>query len=1054
MQSFHIFKSSAGSGKTSQLVLAYLKLCLGSDNPTYYRRILAITFTNKASNEMKERLMKELQKISSISKKDDPDYMVQSLLSDLNIGPETLKIRAKAVFKDLLQAYEQVAICTIDRFNHILIKSFSRDLDIPSDFEVETEEREVFSEAVDELISRVGVDEHISKHLINYVQYKLDEESKVNIRQSLEGLFSLSIGESSYRALDAISELDKNEFEAIAEQLRVDIEKGEAKLRAYGEKALQIIDSAGLSESDFSYGKKGVHGFFQKVATKKPRELEFSKRAHDALEGSWMPKSASKSQLESLHAIQIDLEEILLTIKRFLDGELEALLLKTSVRSNIDLIAVLTALSEIFKEICDRKKVIPISRFNKLISDALRKEPVSFIYEQIGARYDHILIDEFQDTSQLQWYNLLPLIDESISRGKYNMVVGDAKQSIYRWRGGKAEQLIDLPHLFEPPSDLPKEIQYGLERNSTIKHLQVNYRSLNRIVAFNNSLVEELASIAIGADTLYASEYNSQSVQQEFSDGKVGGYIELNKSIESDEKEDWKNLIDQISRCKEHGYEYGDMAILVRSAKKEGKSITRTLLARGIPIVSKESYDVGEYLPVKIIISFLRLSLDKNHNPSKLIIIKGLSQLHNKKIHYGSLVAHKQLKLNDFLRGLELKTFKKYADLSVYDAIEQIHFDYLDTIDHPALNTLKESVFSKFGLKGSIDEFLQFWDQQKDKPSINFGDSGNSIELLTIHKAKGLQYKIVFLPEMSWKLRAVNNQFSWFSMENHPINLPYAPLKINKGLRKMGLDREFDDEENDNHFDNLNLAYVALTRAEEALFITTHNKSSGTVGSWMVEALDKMFDDSTHSDLKAKRETRESGQIITLGNLNEVENPGKKSIEDNNETEPYPIHPWRKDLEFADIEKEGTQKIGNTFHELISKTQTVASFNRLLNRKWKTGLISEKEKEILTDLSSSLFTNESFEDLLRNGKIFAEREILHQGKILRPDMVIQKESEQIVLDFKTGSAKESHVQQIAEYLSACKLLGPKNVKGFLVYLDPLKFIPVEENAKSSQLNLF
>jgi len=1052
MKSFHIYKSSAGSGKTSQLVLSYLKLCLGNDNPTNYRRILAITFTNKAANEMKERLIKELLKISTLSESGKHDYMVESLLSDLKIDLKTLEARAKAVFKDLLQAYEQLGISTIDKFNHILIKSFSRDLDIPSDFEVETAEKEIFSEAVEELIAQVGIDKHISKHLINYVQYSLDEESKVNIRQSLEGLFSLSVGESSYRALDEIAEVDKDRFEALAEQLHSEIEKGEAQLRDLGKEALKLIHSAGLAESDFIHGKNGVYGFFQKVASNNIKDLSFSKRAENALAGSWMAKSASGDQLDSLSKIQTELESILLAIENFFRDRLNSLLLKKSIRSNIDLIAVLTGLSEKFKEICERRKVIPISRFNKLISDALRKEPVSFIYEQIGARYDHILIDEFQDTSQLQWYNLLPLLDESISRGKYNMIVGDAKQSIYRWRGGKAEQLIALPRLFEPPVDLPVEIQQNLEYNAAINHLNVNYRSLDKIVAFNNRLVENLAAEAIDQNTLYASEYNTDSFKQKHSEGKSGGFIEVSQLDNSDQKNEWKNLHRQIIICKERGYDFGDMAILVRSAKKEGKSITRTLLSKGVPVVSNESYDIGEYLPVKITLAFLRLSLDQKHNPSKVQIIKGLSQLMKKDPAYGKYTSGKQINLDAFLLDSDQKAFKTYAHLSAFDAIEEIHSDYLHELDHPAFNTLKESVFTRFGLKGSIAEFLDSWDEQRDKPSINFGDSGNSVELLTIHKAKGLQYKVVFLPEMSWKLRAGHNQFSWFSMKNQPIDLPYAPLKINKSLVKIGLEEEFNREEHANHFDNLNLAYVALTRAEEALFINTHSKSGGTIGSWMEKALEALLNGEDQSEFDPKIEITEFGRIISIGSLNEPKN--EKQDEESNNSKPLRLHPWKQGLEFADLRNNKMQKLGNVFHELISKAQTPVEFRRLVDRKHQIGQIKDHEKGFLTELSESLFSSDTFHQIIRDGNVIAEREIFYQGKIIRPDMIIEKESEQVVLDFKTGIEKPIHKDQIAEYMSACRILGPKNVKGYLVYLDPLKFIPVESSEANLQMNLF
>ena len=1002
---------------------------------------------------MRERLIKELQKISTIKRGDEPDYMVSSLLDELDLEVEKLQKRARAVFKDLLQAYEQVAISTIDKFNHTLIKSFSRDLDIPSDFEVETDEKEIFRKAIDELVSRVGTDEHITKHLINFVEYKLDEESKVSIHSALENLFGLCIGEASYKALDEIGKIEKEQFELISKKLQREIKEAEKMLSPFGAKALKLIDSAGLSENDFIQKGRGVYGFFQNVETKKPQELKFPKSAENALDGTWMSKNASKSQLDALSSIQDDLQSVLMQIHTFFNEDLKALKLKQAVRSNIDLIAVLTALSDIFKELCNRERVIPISRFNKLISDALRKEPVSFIYEQIGARYDHILVDEFQDTSQLQWYNLLPLIDESISRGKYNMVVGDAKQSIYRWRGGKAEQLIDLPKLFEAPSDIAPEIERNLEANSQINRLLINYRSLEEIVVFNNEIIRELSNQAIPPNSLYSAEYTAESFRQKHREGKTGGYIEINELEKSDEKEDWSDLISQINICRDRGYNFGDMAILVRSAQNEGKSITRTLLAQNIPVVSKESYDIGEYQPVKMVIAFLRLSIDPLHNPSKIQILKGFSSFIGKPLDYEIYTDKKHLNLSKFLKDLDLKPFDGYNHLSVFDAVDEIHSDYLSKIQHPALDTLKESIYSKFGLSGSIRNFFEFWDNEKDKPSIKFGDTGNSIELLTIHKAKGLQYKVVFLPELSWKLRATNNETAWFSMKNHPISLPYAPLRINSKLADKGLEMEYQIEENANQFDNLNLVYVALTRAEEALFISTYDKGKGTVGKWMKNALEALFDKS-ETILEAEIEEKETGRKISIGNLLHRDVMQETEREDHQDATFSRLKIWKKGLDFAHVVENRDQITGNIFHELISKAHNLDPFKRLVERKWRMGIIGEEEKQRLFNYGKTLLSNPIYSELIEEGKIISEREILHKRKVIRPDLIIEKENEQIVIDFKTGSRSVLHDQQLIEYMDACENMGMKNVNGFVIYLDPFEIIPVLENSGESQMKLF
>jgi ATP-dependent exoDNAse (exonuclease V) beta subunit len=658
----------------------------------------------------------------------------------------------------------------------------------------------------------------------------------------------------------------------------------------------------------------------------------------------------------------------------------------------------------------------------------------------------------FQDTSQLQWYNLLPLIDEAISRGKYNMVVGDAKQSIYRWRGGKAEQLIDLPHLFEPPSDILPEIEGNLITNSSINRLQVNYRSLDRIVEFNNELIGKLAEQSIPNDTIYANEYKPDAFRQKPRKNHEGGYIEINEIEKSDENNDWSHLLNQISFCKSQGYAYGDMAILVRSARKEGKFITRTLLSQNIPVISKESYDISEYQPVKIVLGLLKLSIDPNHNPSKIRVIKSFSQVLKSNVNYGKYKAGKQLDLNIFLKEQKMKPFTSFNHLSVFDAVEEIQSNYLEKLHHPALSTLKESIFNRFGLKGSIADFFEFWDNLKEKPSINFGDSGNSIELLTIHKAKGLQYKVVFLPELAWRLRSVHNELAWFSMEHHPIKLPFAPLPINNKLTELGLDQEQSDEENANRFDNLNLVYVALTRAEEALFITTYDKGKNTVGNWMVQALASLVESASIPE--ARIESKDGERRIIIGNPEPQRTESNESEKSNHDYPARAMHPWKENLHFANVQERVMQNIGKVFHEILSKAKDLKSFEDLLKRKLEIGSVVNEEFEQLSGFGEGLFSNQTYKELLEGGKVISERDILHEGKVIRPDLVIEKQEEQIVLDFKTGEEKNIHKEQLSEYMKACKLLKPGQVSGYLVYLSPFKFVRVDDTGSKSQMELF
>jgi ATP-dependent exoDNAse (exonuclease V) beta subunit len=289
-------------------------------------------------------------------------------------------------------------------------------------------------------------------------------------------------------------------------------------------------------------------------------------------------------------------------------------------------------------------------------------------------------------------------------------------------------------------------------------------------------------------------------------------------------------------------------------------------------------------------------------------------------------------------------------------------------------------------------------------------------------------------------------------MEHHPIELPFAPLPINSKLSELGLDKEYSDEENANHFDNLNLVYVALTRAEEALFITTYDKGANTVGNWMTHALESLID--TSSIPKIKIESKEVGRKVIIGHIEPQSTEITEGESDNMDYMARKPHPWKENLEFADVQEQEGQSLGKVFHEIVSKAEDQKSFDALLKRKLQTGNLLNEEMEQLLEFGHNLFSNQTYQELLQGGKVITERDILHEGKIIRPDMVIEKDSEQIVLDFKTGEEKNSHREQLLTYMNACKILRPVKVSGYLIYLNPFRLVKVEASQDQSQMKLF
>lgn len=1062
---FYIYKSSAGSGKTTALIKIFLTLSLSTENPSQFKKILAITFTNKAAAEMKERLIHELHTMSQLDVNYSGDnFMVNELLKETSTTIEKLSQRAAAMFKVVLHDFNDLSIGTIDQFNHRLIRSFSRELHLKSDFEVELQEKELFREAVNRLIEKVGRDEFITGHLMHYVQYKLDEERKANIEKDLMDLFSLVLSETGMEALEALGKLSHDDFASIRKKLLLQKQQAQELIQKNGTDALELIDSVGLTPHNFSGKSKSIGSFFERIAVF-PHQKINSKVGYvsKALEGTWVSKTAPGYIKAAVESIEEKLHAILVKTLDTYENQAPEYYRAEAIFKHIDLIAILEELSTCMDEICDERNILPISKFNKIISNALRKEPVSFLYEHYGTRFNHILIDEYQDTSELQWFNILPLIDESLSKGHSSLVVGDAKQSIYRWRGGKAEQLIALPKLIDPPVDLKMGIADTLVRNANIVELNTNYRSKPNIVNFNNTLFSQLGIDINAPESLYESEYKEENVSQKLKDSKdEKGYVRIDcfgKKPDSAVRCD--QLIENIHTFKEKGYAYRDMAVLVRSTVKDGRMFLSAMQAADIPVSTANSFEVDKDVNVQLIIAFLRLTLDPQ-NPAAVITVmrsfesifeipyepeKYLTKNHKNK----SILSIDAFTAKNKLPALS--TIKKSKGL--YDSAEALISAYLPGIKNRFLNGLLDIIISRVGMNSSVFDFFDWWDNLNEKPSVSDRSGSDAVQLMTIHKSKGLQFKVVFVPHLNWKKRSVNNELAWFDLKKFSDSpIPYAPFPLNSRLDSTGLSTEWEEEENANNFDNLNLIYVALTRAVDALCIGYEIKTSGHVGSWMNSAMTQLIDSklNTWSDFNFSEVSEEQFRIM-IGNIpdyNSTTESEEISFGDIPWTEPATT-PWTENIQLTPIFRNRDQLRGIWFHRIVAQAQTDEQIQKQLEKLEKSGELNKTEIGELSEMLKALYLDEKFLELREKGKIIAERDLFFEGEILRPDLVFENETNLIVIDFKTGIQKPEHSRQITRYAHALKSITAKPVIAYLLYTNEMKWEKVgkTENIQGS-----
>jgi len=478
--SLTIYKSSAGSGKTHTLVLEYLKITL--KNPDKYRRVLAITFTNKAAGEMKSRIISTLKDIISGSINNE---MVFSLQDALKLSDKQLADNATLLLTNIVHNFDDFAVSTIDSFVHRIIRTFASDVKLPQGFEVVVDSDDIIPDIIEDLYNKLGVDKNLTDIMVEFVLSLTDDEKSYNPEESLVEFIKQQTNEDGFEEIKKLSKLDLKRFLEILKLVSSKLTKLQIAINTAAKDALKLIESNNLETNIFQGGKNGIASYFLKNRNKiTEKTITPSKTVLKTIDDDkWFGSKATVSDKAAISRIKESLSGHYFTI--FKKGR-EFSLLKM-VYAKLYAVALIKEIRDLFDDFTLRTNKVHISEFNKRISESIVGQTTPFIYERLGNKYEHFLIDEFQDTSILQWYNLLPLIENSLAAGNFNMLVGDAKQAIYRFRSGEVELFSHLPKLYGKP-DLPykAERENLLKQASVEKYLNNNFRSYKEIVDFNN----------------------------------------------------------------------------------------------------------------------------------------------------------------------------------------------------------------------------------------------------------------------------------------------------------------------------------------------------------------------------------------------------------------------------------------------------------------------------------------------------------------------------------------------------------------------------------------
>lgn len=440
--SFSVYKSSAGSGKTYTLVREYLKIILLS--PKDFRRVLAITFTNKAANEMKHRILSSLTDIADFENKPERvavKFMLPELIKETNLNKNDIALNAKKCLQLILHNYSDFGVSTIDSFVHKIIKTFAHDMHLPLNFEVEMDTDEMITKVVDILISNVGTDKALTDVLVNFTRLKTEGDKSWHIERDLAGISKELLTDEGQVHIDRLKELSLSDFAEIRKKLESSVHVFESKISDLGKKAFDLILGKSLDATAFYQGTRGIFNYFKNLAIRKFDKLEPNNYVKKTMEeDKWTSGKASASDFAAIDSIKAELIAKFREIEVLLEKEYPDYLVRNEVLKNLYPLALLNEIEKVLEEYKEDNEIVHISEFNKRIAEIVLKEPVPFIYERMGERYKHFMLDEFQDTSVLQWLNILPLLENSLAEDNFNMLVGDGKQAIYRWRGGEVEQ--------------------------------------------------------------------------------------------------------------------------------------------------------------------------------------------------------------------------------------------------------------------------------------------------------------------------------------------------------------------------------------------------------------------------------------------------------------------------------------------------------------------------------------------------------------------------------------------------------------------------------------
>lgn len=1088
-----VYSASAGSGKTYTLALKYIAMAVATDRASDFTNILAVTFTNMATAEMKDRILKQLDNLARGGT--DKDFL-ENLIKETQISKDVLVRRAKGVLAAIMHDYDHFRVETIDSFFQTLLTNLAHELKLPRGFKVDLDDKAVVSQSVDRMLLGVGNEANadLTSMIISVLERHIDDDKGWNIAKELKRFAQSNLFRGEYMAHDEeIEEVtsDSKYMGRLHHALR-------SYIRDFDEK---LEDCIARIEPEVE-AVAGVKSKATNIRTyeKNLRKHDFSEPAKIivTMAGNWdavFNKDCKEKEALRGHAQRIS--DILKEMEYLRETYASSVYNCELTLKNLDRLSLSGAISREITRYTTEHETFLLARTPELFNRMVKGNDASFVFEKYGTTFKHIMIDEFQDTSRMQWNNFKTLLLENMAQGDESMLVGDIKQSIYRWRGGDWNILFDIKKEFDQADVLPKV---------------ENFRSLPVIVRFNNAFFVKASTYIdkrhweVPGDwichetklmpVLPEEVDNSNIIQQIYKDveqtprcGEEGtGYVRIvMNDKDTTAEETIEDLYEQaVNLHVEHGVPYGEMLILVRR-NSETQTIIDYITEKdpAFPITSAEAFMLKSSLMVTTLINALKFLSDKTDTLAMALLREGLHAIYDK-------IEDKELRnfYLDMIDGIctTLSDDAQRATMQQMPLYELcLHLMMMHYEEAEKLGELKQSAYIFNFLdalvsyindhSSDIKDFISFWDDVLSERSIAVNVE-DAVRVMTIHKAKGLEGHTVFIPFADFLLEnSQHDKIIWCAPQQNMTNdtnvnelvgrLPLVPVNDLKKMEESAYSTFYENEHRQQRVDSLNTLYVAFTRAKCNLFIWSKRPKIG--GRSAFNLIDAFVNNLQPSDEK----TTTPG-VVCYGNI--VGAKGTKEAKDEQDTKEISVSISHNDLSgvkffqsskaldfLADSEREiegDTPELqhqrrtryfmnkGTLYHQVFSLIERKEDVPGVIEKMRAEGLLATKKQadEILTFVTTALQQEkETAKWFDGTYELYNEHNILIRSdghaKMFRPDRVMVAADHAVVVDYKFGSEKEEYKDQVEMYANNLAKLLNKPVKGYLWYVSK-KVIPV------------